>query len=267
MARRLILLLVPALMVAGVVLAQSATASPSSLSATSSLHRGARLVSANSRYHAQVEKDGRLVVRTRAGKWVWSTPKVGAHAYAYLAKTGELVVKSTGHVKWSARTAGSGGHDRLTMRNDGVLVLTSAGALVWSSAIGNACPRTKGKLFVVDLSRQFARACRSGQQLRATSVTTGAVALGDGTPRGTWHVQARIRNTTLYPAAGGAYPVHYWMPYDGAYGLHDSPWQTFAYGSSKYKTKGSHGCVHVPGKTMAWLFKWAGVGTRVTIHS
>lgn len=74
------------------------------------------------------------------------------------------------------------------------------------------------------------------------------------------------RDTTLYPAAGGAYPVHYWMPYSGPYGLHDSPWQTFPYGSSKYRAHGSHGCVHVPAAAMRFLFHWAPVGTTVLVR-
>jgi hypothetical protein len=58
-------------------------------------------------------------------------------------------------------------------------------------------------------------------------------------------------NTVLRPAAGGAYPVRYWVPYDGAYGIHDSSWQRFPYSCPLYRTQGSHGCVHLPGATMA----------------
>ena len=49
--------------------------------------------------------------------------------------------------------------------------------------------------------------------------------------------------------------------------MHDSPWQNFAYGSALYKTRGSHGCTHVPGAMMAWFYSWARVGTRVMIHT
>jgi lipoprotein-anchoring transpeptidase ErfK/SrfK len=147
------------------------------------------------------------------------------------------------------------------------LRLTAGRLPVWTNRVGSKCPHARGKAIVVDLGEQRARMCRSGQQMRTTLVTTGATALGYGTPTGTWHVYARVRDTTLYPAAGGAYPVHFWMPYSGPYGLHDSPWQHFPYGSPRYKTDGSHGCVHVPGRVMAWLFGWAPVGTRVTVHA
>lgn len=100
-----------------------------------------------------------------------------------------------------------------------------------------------------------------------TRITSGATALGDGTPTGTWRLQAKQRDTYLYPAAGGKYYVHYWMPYDGAYGMHDSSWQKFAYGSSEYRTQGSHGCVHLPRAAIAFMFGWAPIGTTVTIHA
>ncbi len=69
----------------------------------------------------------------------------------------------------------------------------------------------------------------------------------------------------LTPLDGGSYHVAYWVPYDGPYGFHDSSWQKFAYGSPKYRTDGSHGCVHLPMSAMKWFYKWADVGTAVTI--
>lgn len=69
----------------------------------------------------------------------------------------------------------------------------------------------------------------------------------------------------LYPSTGGSYPVRYWVPYHGAYGIHDSSWQTFPYGSQRYRTDGSHGCTHVPLATMAWFYSWVRVGTPVDI--
>lgn len=237
------------------------------------LHAGERLtaghalVSADGRYRAAVRTDGHLRVARRDGRQVWQSHGIGAGAHLTVGRRGQVMVKNARRVIWQAGTAGSGHHDVLTLGNEGALTLRSGRAVVWSSRTGNGCRRAAGKAVLVDIGTQFARMCDRHQQIRTTPVTTGASALGDGTPTGTWHVQARVRDTTLYPAAGGAYPVKYWMPYDGAYGLHDSPWQHFPYGSAKYRTHGSHGCVHVPGPTMAWLFRWAQVGTRVTISA
>ena len=243
-----------------------AAAPPSTLQAATYLHNSARLVSTSGRYSAGFDSRGRLVVRRSDGTALWRSPATAPGAYLYLSKTGQLAIKFAGRIRWETKTAGSGAHDVLTMRNDGVLALTSGGLTVWTTKLRNGCPSRSGKAFVVDISTQSARMCRSGQQLRVTWVTTGASAYGNGTPIGTWHVYARVRNTTLYPAAGGAYPVKYWMPYSGAYGAHDSSWQKFPYGSSLYRTRGSHGCVHVPAAMMAWLFAWAPVGTTVNVH-
>jgi hypothetical protein len=210
---------------------------------------------------------GHLRIVRGDGTQVWQTRGSGAGAHLSVSHRGQVMIKNAHRVVWRSGTAGSGRHDVLALHNDGTLALTSGTARVWTSRVGNGCRRVAGKAFRVDLGRQFARMCADHQQVRTTHVTTGAAAIGYGTPTGTWHVQARVRDTTLYPAAGGSYPVKYWMPYDGVYGIHDSSWQHFRYGSPKYRTQGSHGCIHVPGRTMAWLFGWAPVGTTVTISA
>ena len=251
----------------GAAPASAVSSTPTTLHAGGSLAPGARIVSANGRYSASVESGGRLVVRSSAGAQVWATPKTSAGAVLRLTTTGQLLLQSGSHVGWRAGTAGSGAHDTLVVRYNGVLALYAGSLSVWASNAPDRCPALSGKTFVVDISAQRARMCSGSQQLRTTPVTTGMSAYGYGTPTGTWHVYAKVRDTTLYPAAGGAYPVHYWMPYDGPYGMHDAPWQTFPFGSSLYTTRGSHGCTHVPSAMMAWLFGWAGVGTRVIISA
>jgi hypothetical protein len=255
------------LLTAGMFAAGPATAAATALRPGGRLHVGDALTSANGRFEAVLRSGGRLVVRERAsGRQLWATPSAGPHASLTLNRRGQVTLRTErGVAVWQSRTRGSGGR-RLAVSDRGALVLTASRLLVWSNRVGSRCPDATGKAVIVDLGDQRARMCRNGQQIRTTAVTTGASALGNGTPTGTWHVYARVRDTTLYPAAGGAYPVHYWMPYDGPYGMHDSPWQTFAYGSSLYKTRGSHGCTHVPGPMMAWLFSWASVGTRVVVH-
>jgi hypothetical protein len=229
------------------------------------LYAGDSLVSPNGHYRAVVRSGGRVVVQTSAGQQVWATASGGRGAALLLTRGGQLLLGS-GTDAWRSQTRGSGG-DRLTVRDDGTLALTAGRLTVWTNRVGSRCPHARGKAVLVDLGEQRARMCRNGQQLRTTLVTTGASALGYGTPTGSWQVYARVRDTTLYPAAGGAYPVDYWMPYSGPYGFHDSAWQHFPYGSPLYITRGSHGCVHVPAHAMAWLFRWARVGTHVTVHA
>jgi hypothetical protein len=227
----------------------------------------ATLVSPNGRFHASVSPRGRLRVQ-RGKSVVWhSFGPHGRAAKLRLHPSGNLTLRSGSQLLWASATAGS--HAKtLTLNNMGALVLRSVAGRVWSSAAGNLCRggSQSGPRVVIDLSQQFAKVCNADDQLLTTRITSGATALGDGTPTGTWHLQGKQRDTYLYPAAGGAYYVHYWMPYDGAYGMHDSPWQTFPYGSQKYRTEGSHGCVHFPRAAIAWMFRWARIGTTVQIR-
>lgn len=123
----------------------------------------------------------------------------------------------------------------------------------------------------VNIASQTLWACKGKVLFVETAVTTGAWELKnvrDATPTGTWRIYAKVRNTVLAGHdANGSWRDHvkYWMPFFEGYGFHDASWQTFPYGSSLYKTKGSHGCVHVPLTVMAELFNWAPIGTPVTI--
>lgn len=119
---------------------------------------------------------------------------------------------------------------------------------------------------IVSIAKQHAWMCTGARQVMQSPVTTGATAVGAGTPTGTWHIETKQTNTTLTVLTGEAYHVAYWLPYDGnVYGFHDSSWQTFPYGSGRYRTDGSHGCVHLPLAVMRWLYSWAKVGATVTI--
>lgn len=254
---------------AGTVAARARGTNTSTLHVGQRLAAGHKLTSPHGRYVAYVDGVGRLVVRAAGGSVRWHSPAAGTGAVAAVGSGGRLALRVGAAVKWTTRTGGSGRADVLRIRDDGVLELIAGSLTVWSTALPYACPDTGARVWLVDISRQWARACYHHQQLRATFVTTGASALGYGTPTGTWRVNGyKHRNVTLYPAAGGAYPVDYWLPYDGnVYGMHDSSWQHFAYGSAKYRTKGSHGCTHVPLAMMRWLYHWAPVGTRVTIQN
>jgi lipoprotein-anchoring transpeptidase ErfK/SrfK len=121
---------------------------------------------------------------------------------------------------------------------------------------GNRLPA----LALVSLHEQHVWLCERQRQVYSTPATTGAVALGLGTPVGTWQVVGKETNRYL---SGPGYRnfVHYWVPFWGPYGFHDSTWQKMAYGSAGYRQHGSHGCVHLPMTAMKWFYKWARVGT------
>lgn len=123
------------------------------------------------------------------------------------------------------------------------------------------------QLVLVSISRQHLWACEGQKQVNSTPVTTGETDNGDHTPLGSWRVQDKQRDRYLVGPGYRDY-VQYWMPYDGDFGLHDASWQRMPFGSQGYKTRGSHGCVHLPTPTMAWLYTWAHVNqTVVTIEA
>jgi lipoprotein-anchoring transpeptidase ErfK/SrfK len=123
------------------------------------------------------------------------------------------------------------------------------------------------RLVTVDIKRQHAWACSGSRVLLSTPVTTGRSEPGDKTPRGSFVVEARVANTTLRPANGNAVHVDYWIPFrQNIWGFHDAPWQTLPFGSSRYRTEGSLGCVHVPSGAMRQLFSFVQPGTTVRIR-
>jgi lipoprotein-anchoring transpeptidase ErfK/SrfK len=134
----------------------------------------------------------------------------------------------------------------------------------------DACARNQAtQRVIVDVSAQHAWMCARARTVYQTAVTTGAVDLAyDSTPLGTFHVQSRNRDTTLALADGRTYAVRYWIPFDAPlYGFHDASWQTLPFGSAKFRTQGSHGCVHLPMAAMAYLYHWVSIGAAVTVRA
>lgn len=230
------------------------------LRAGSVLSPGQSLRSPNGLYLASL---GRKLTIARRGRVIWSR-YAGRDARLVFGRHGNLALTAGGRTTWSTRTHAA---TSLVLGDRGVLALLSPGGTVWTSRTGNRCdPRVAGKNVQIDLGTQAAVLCNDQTQVLTTPITSGAVALGNGTPTGTWRVQSKQRDRYLYPAAGGAYYVHYWLPYDGAYGMHDSSWQRFPYGSQRYRTEGSHGCVHFPLAAIRWMYGWLRVGTLVHIY-
>lgn len=120
---------------------------------------------------------------------------------------------------------------------------------------------------MVSIRQQHAWACAHHATVLSTAVTTGAVdRSGDATPRGTFAVQGLNRNTVLNTSAAGHYRVKYWIPFHlGVWGFHDASWQRIPFGSRRYVTRGSHGCVHMPVAAIRWLFHWVHYGTPVQV--
>ncbi|HET7741287.1 MAG TPA: L,D-transpeptidase, partial [Mycobacterium sp.] len=128
---------------------------------------------------------------------------------------------------------------------------------------------TLSQLVLVSVSQQHVWMCAGTRTVYESAVTTGAVDLPyDETPTGTFVIQAKETDRTLTLLSGAQYQVKYWIPFDAPlFGFHDAQWQDIPFGSQKYRTKGSHGCVHMPLKAMAFLYHWGQIGATVTIRA
>ncbi|MGH8862026.1 MAG: L,D-transpeptidase [Jatrophihabitantaceae bacterium] len=119
---------------------------------------------------------------------------------------------------------------------------------------------------IVSVRAQHMWLCARHRIVRDSPITSGIVGAYTSTPTGNYEIQGRTRDTTLTLITGATYDVKYWIPFDGPlFGFHDSSWQRFPYGSPKYRTQGSHGCIHLPLPAIAFLYRWAVRPTAVHI--
>ena len=132
----------------------------------------------------------------------------------------------------------------------------------------NPCRHNRhGRLVKVNLQRQHLWMCQATTIAHQTPITSGIVGRYTHTPTGHYRIQALDRDQTLTLIDGQQYQVKYWIPFDAPlFGFHDASWQTFPFGSAKYRHHGSHGCVHMPTHAIAQLSHWAHLGTRVSIR-
>jgi hypothetical protein len=131
----------------------------------------------------------------------------------------------------------------------------------------NPCRHNTAAKFVrVSLRQQHLWLCAHRHLVRSAAITSGMVGQYTATPTGRYAIQGRDRHSTLTLATGQQYAVKYWIPFNAPlFGFHDASWQTFPFGSPKYRHHGSHGCVHMPLRAIAFLYHWADIGTPVRI--
>lgn len=124
----------------------------------------------------------------------------------------------------------------------------------------------------VDVSEQKMYYFRNGQLLLNSPVMTGT--LNDPTRRtrpGAYFIYMKQAGRTLrgLQQADGTYPysvpVKYWMPFNGGVGFHDASWLT-TFGTNRYLTNGSHGCVDMPPENAGKLFSLISENTPVIVY-
>ncbi len=118
----------------------------------------------------------------------------------------------------------------------------------------------------IDLSKQHLWYYVKGKTLVSTSVVTGDVTKGRGTPTGVYYILYKQTDHVLR-GTGYASHVDYWMPYmgDRGIGIHDASWRS-SYGGSIYRGNGSHGCVNTPWSAVRQIFNNVESGCPVVVH-
>jgi len=130
------------------------------------------------------------------------------------------------------------------------------------------CDRNDQQKWVfVSLRQQHMWMCHKHRVAGDTAITSGMLGAFTHTPTGRYHIQGLNRDSTLTLSSGATYSVKYWIPFDAPlFGFHDSSWQHFPYGSELYRTRGSHGCIHMPLAAIRFFYNWANIGTPVLIR-
>ncbi len=136
------------------------------------------------------------------------------------------------------------------------------------NVIAESTVSTSGRSIVVDISEQRLRRYENGQLIATHMVSTGKWSMP--TPLGSFAVRNKLG--TAYSRRYALY-MDNWMAFtpDGAYGIHSLPYWRLKNGSIYYEgtnhlgIRVSHGCIRLSPKESAVVFRWASVGTPVTI--
>lgn len=152
------------------------------------------------------------------------------------------------------------------------LLENSVDAALTAVGCGHAVPN--GKVIDVDVTTQSAVFFDDGCIAGRARVTTGRPGLR--TPTGTFHIYAKYSPITMISPWPQSSP-YYYSPENAEYAMellrggffiHDAPWEpSSGFGpGGENGVDASHGCVHMPTPTMAWLYGWSPIGTTVIIH-
>ena len=116
-----------------------------------------------------------------------------------------------------------------------------------------------GNYVEIDLSKQRLWVYNDYECKLYTPIVTGNLSEEWDTPTGVFKVYQRI-----YPTRPGRV-FRYWVPFLGAYGLHDANWRS-EFRSDEYLFEGSHGCVNIPPENFLVVYDHVSIGTPVVIY-
>ncbi len=113
----------------------------------------------------------------------------------------------------------------------------------------------------VDMTAQKLYGYKAGECIVETDIVTGNMKRKWDTPVGVNFVYNKQKNRVLR-GQNYATPVDYWMPVNGAIGIHDADWRD-EFGGDIYLKNGSHGCINIPVDVMPTIYEEFEIGTPV----
>lgn len=128
----------------------------------------------------------------------------------------------------------------------------------------------------VDISNQLLRFINGNKSMKQGPTVTG-VPGEKHTETGCYQLYDKQRSAILRGKDYAVY-VDYWMPYNGAQGMHDAEyhccdeggshgWRNHdEFGGKTYINSGSHGCVNLHNDMAKYIYENARIGTKVFVH-
>lgn len=121
-----------------------------------------------------------------------------------------------------------------------------------------------GSYVEIDLTAQKLWVYRNGQCVVSTPIVSGCVADENETPNGVFAIYHKAKDCWLVGPTWRDH-VDYWMPFYGAYGLHDASWRS-EFGGDIYIHEGSHGCPNMPVEIAGQVYDNVSIGTPVIVY-
>ena len=116
----------------------------------------------------------------------------------------------------------------------------------------------------ISISRQHIWLYSKGKLIIDSSLVSGDIAKGYGTPSGVYGLTYKEKNRILR-GPGYAAPVSYWMPFNGGIGMHDATWRN-SFGGTIYKRNGSHGCINLPFNVAKTIYNYVERNYPVVVY-
>ncbi len=118
--------------------------------------------------------------------------------------------------------------------------------------------KRNNKYIIIDLSQQRLYAYDNKHRVKTFLISSGT--WRHPTPRGTYHIYSRSR-AALMKGPGYYLPNVQWVNrFNESRSIHGTYWH------HNFGHPMSHGCINASNKNAKWIYKWAPMGTRVTVR-